>query len=390
MAIPRVMRSASVAVLVAVVDAAVVFPGWDGWPSAAQVVAIAVVAGLAAWLPVVALLAALVLAVPGGANALLVWTGYQVGRQVVSRSGIVVAAVGSVGCLGVQLFVLSAPPGPVVSRYVIFVALPVVLGRYLAQQRRLVSAREAQRRQSRREQALHERLRIARDVHDSLGHRLSLISIQAAALEVTELPAKQREAVLELAASARQALDDLHELVGTLRDRGMPESRSLGGIDGLAAEFRATGAPVTVLREGVPAALAPAAYRVVEEGLTNAAKHAPGQPVTVSLRAEGDTLLVTVRNPLPAEHRRNANGRTGHGLAGLDERVRLAGGMFHTASSDQEFRLVAMLPLTDAIEEAEPEVPASRRRLWVVALTLTAAAIVILAGPASMLGGLGG
>ncbi|WP_344316577.1 sensor histidine kinase [Acrocarpospora pleiomorpha] len=382
------MRSGAVAVLVAVVDAVVLFPGWDGWASVAQVAGVAVVAGLAVWLPVVGLLAALVLAVPGGANALLVWTGYQVGRQVVSRLGVVVAAVGAAGCLGVQVFLLGVPPGPVVSRYVIFVALPVVLGRYLAQQRRLVSAREAQRRQSRREHALHERLRIARDVHDSLGHRLSLISIQAAALEVTQLPAKQREAVLELAASARQALDDLHELVGTLRDRGVPESRSLGGIDGLAAEFRATGAPVTVLREGVPAALAPAAYRVVEEGLTNAAKHAPGQPVTVSLRAEGDTLLVTVRNSLPAGHRHGASGRAGHGLAGLDERVRLAGGMFHTTSSDQEFRLVAMLPLTDAVEEeAELEVPASRRRLWVVALTLIAAAIVILAGPASLPGG---
>lgn len=395
----RALRWAVAALLVAVADAVLLYPGGPhGWVTAARVTGIAVVAAMASRLPVPAFLAALALAPPGGPSALLVWTAYQTGRLVVSRSGIAVAAVGVVCGLAWQLLLLSAPAGPVVSGYVVFVALPMVLGRYLAQHRSLRSARDAHRRQQRREHALladqerlRERLRIARDVHDSLGHRLSLISIQAAALEVTHLPPRQREAVRELAATARHSLDELHTLVGALRGRAEPGTRSLGALDGLAAEFRAAGTPVTVLREGTAGVPAPAAehaaYRVVEEGLTNAARHAPGQPVTVALRGEGDTLLVSVRNPLPA-HPAASSGRTGHGLAGLDERVRLAGGVFHTRTSDAEFRLVAMLPLAEAVEEAGPPAAApGRDRLWVVALALTAAVLVLVTGPTGVPGG---
>ncbi|WP_106402127.1 sensor histidine kinase [Actinocorallia populi] len=390
------MRSVVVALVVAAADAVMLFAGAGGphpW-AVVQVAAVAVVAVSAERWPATALSAALVLALSGEGNALLMLTGYRAGQRVVSRTGAAVAVGTAAACLGGQLF-LSVAPG-LVGRYVIFVALPAVLGRFLVQRRSLRAARDAHQRQLRREQALvadqerlHERLRIARDVHDSLGHRLSLLSIQAAALEVARLPPPQREAVLALAGTARRALDELHELVGTLRESGEPQTRSLDGIDDLVEEFRTAGTPVTVLREGTTFALGPvaehAAYRVVEEGLTNAAKHAPGQPVAVSLQGEGDAFLVSVRNPLPEGHR---PGRAGHGLAGLDERVGLAGGAFHTTSSEGEFRLVAMLPTTETAEEtAEPVPSAGEDRLWIAALVLTAAAIMVVAGPAGTPGG---
>ncbi|GAA0439558.1 hypothetical protein Acor_13860 [Acrocarpospora corrugata] len=396
------IRAAVIILFVVVADALLLFPvGFRGWAAAAQVVAVAVLAVLAVRLPVVAFLAALGLALPGGATALLMWASYQAGRQVVSRTGAVAVAGGIVACLGAQVLVLATAPGLVVARYAVFVALPMVLGRYLAQSSGLQSAREAHKRQQSALLATQERLRIARDVHDSLGHRLSLLSIQAAALEVTHLPEPQREAVGQLADTARQALDELHDLVGTLRESRSPEARSLNEIDVLAAEFLATGTPVTVRREGALGLLdtsaAHAVYRVIEEGLTNAAKHAPGHHVTVSLQTENGALLVNIRNPLPGQtglarleesartHPSPESGRAGHGLAGLEERVRLAGGVFQVARSEKEFRLSAMVPLTGSVEV--PAVASARSRLWAVALALTPAVLLILAGPANVVAG---
>ncbi|GII95953.1 hypothetical protein Ssi02_61840 [Sinosporangium siamense] len=426
------------------------------WLTAGRLVVIVVAAALAPRLPLAAFTVALPLGLPGGGQALLMWTGYQVGRQVVTRPGAAVAVAATLACLGVEVLFLSPLPGIVVFEYVIFAGLPVLLGRYVAEHMGLKAARDAQRRQLRRERGLlvdrerlQERLRIARDVHDSLGHQLSLISIQAAALEVTGLPPRHRKAIGDLAATARQAADELHDLVGGLRGRSDPEARSLGDVDALVARFRAAGTPVTVLHEDTPRPLTPAAadaaYRVVEEGLTNAAKHAPGLTVTVSLRAEGDTLLVTVGNPLPpipgvygeagssdapdrahtrarvreatgSPRRPLAHGddtggreavpsdageceagssdagvcasRTGYGLTGLDERVLLAGGALHVASSGGEFRVVAMLPISeDGDEEPGPEMPAGRRRLWTGLIGLAAIILVLATGPADFSGG---
>src|SRR5690606_37148500 len=97
----------------------------------------------------------------------------------------------------------------------------------------------------------------------------------------------------------------LHELVGALRTTDEePSGPCVAGIAELVGEYRAAGVPVTLHRRGeprpLPAAADPVAYRVVEEGLTNAARHAPGRPVTVTLDWEPDALLIEVVNPLPA------------------------------------------------------------------------------------------
>jgi signal transduction histidine kinase len=321
------------------------------------------------------------------------------------------------GCFAVQL--LARPVDPhalsnLVATYVVFVALPLLVGRYLAQHQRLVSALDRHNRQLRRErellaerERLRERLLIARNMHDSLGHRLSLVSIQAAALEVSELPPRQRQAVRQLATAARGAMDELHELVGALRQQDETGGRSPGvaAISEVVEEFRAAGMPVTLLHRGepqpLPTAVGQAAYRVVEEGLTNAAKHAPGQRVTVCAEWEPDALLLTVVNDLPdcptapcdapaatgdAPAVRRGIG-VGHGLTGLSERVRLAGGFLDRKPSDGEFRLVAMLPAV--VEEAAADDLPAVGRIRTVVLGFATAALMFVVLPAGMLLGAG-
>ncbi|AXB43740.1 hypothetical protein A4R43_15385 [Amycolatopsis albispora] len=329
--------------------------------------------------------AAVLACLTGGGYALLLCTSYRAGQQAGSRRDYLTVGLAAAVYLGVQV---AAGP-QLVPKVVVLVASPMVVGRYFAQHRQLVAALDEHNRRLRAErdllaerERLTERLRIARDMHDSLGHRLGLLSVQAAALEVGGAP--DREAVRRLAGIARQATAELHELVGTLRRPGEVEGREprLAEIVGLADEFRAAGMRVELRDEGEARQVEPeveqAAYRVVEEGLTNAAKHAPGAEVQVSLRWEDDALLVSVRNELSS-----AAENTGrHGLAGLAERVALAGGLVHHERSDKEFRLTAMLP-APVKQEAEPR---SLGRVRVAALVLAVVSMVAMVGPASAFG----
>ncbi|MFC5835801.1 sensor histidine kinase [Nonomuraea insulae] len=297
-----------------------------GWALIAYATVTALVMAASPRLPSAAFLGALTMAVlTGGSFALLIYTGYRAGQRIATRRDVAVTAGAVLTYLGMVLMMAersAIEPAPVLARVVLLTVLPVMAGRYLAQQRELTAARE--------------RLRIARDMHDSLGHLLSLVSVQAAALEVGALPPEQKLAVRGLAGSARAAAAELHAVVSTLR-RGP----GVEGIDGLVQRFRAAGGAVAYERSGVPVAVtgSRAAYRVVQEGLTNAAKHAPGAPVRVSLDWEPDALLVTVSNPASGRH-----GVPGNGLAGLAEQVRAEGGLLRVHDEQEEFRLVAMLP----------------------------------------------
>ena len=322
-------------------------------------------------------LAMVVAAAAGGAYALLIWASYRGGRSASSpRTTIALAGI-AVGGAAVQL---ALPPAGsrqisrVAVTLLIFVVLPALVGRYLAQQERLVSALGERAR-------LAERLRIARDMHDSLGRRLSLISIEAAALEVGHLPAREHEAVQRLAVSAREAMTEVYEVIGALRD-----PRGASAIRTLVASFRNAGISVTVRGDeslpDLPPAADQAAYRVVEEGLTNAAKHAPGRRVTVSLEPQSDTLLVTVANPAPSRSAPSAGGR---GLTGLDERVRLAGGLLHHQRSGGAFRLVAMLPIANQPAGDHSTLPSPPVRLGKTAIGIAVGILVFVALPASLM-----
>ncbi|GAA3127005.1 sensor histidine kinase [Streptosporangium carneum] len=402
------------AAFVVVVDTALLVAGHRDdlppWGAPAYALAAVLLVALRFRFPVAAFAGALVLALlTDSAYVLLLWSAYQAGTEVVSRSGMAVVVGATLGNLVVRLSVHFADPRAVMSVLAVhgvFVALPLIVGLYLAQHRRLVSALDRHNRQLllQREllgeqERLRERLRIARDMHDSLGHRLGLVSVQAAALEVSALPAPQRQAVRQLAGAARDAVNELHELVGALRGAEETPSRPLTAeaIGGLVEEFGEAGVAVTLRTHGEPLPLSPAAgqaaYRVVEEGLTNAARHAPGLPVTVEVGWESDALLLTVANPMPDD--REVAG-AGHGLSGLEERVRPAGGFLDHGLSGDRFRLFAMLPA--AVEPAGERVEeqawddrlSTAGRLRTAAVGVAAGALMFAFLPASLLLGVAG
>lgn len=324
--------------------------------------------------------------------ALLAWTAYLTGLTLPRRGDAAAVAGVALAAAAVQVGLHGVPQH--VSGFVVFTALPLLIGRYLAQHRRLVRTLDAHNRQLRTERALvaekeqlAERLRIARDMHDSLGRRLSLVSVRAAALEVTDLPAPQRAAVGALAGSARDAVTELYQLIGSLRGTAA-EGPGADRIPALVEEFRAAGVPVTVTGDvtgdvtGLPVAQSRAAYRVVEEGLTNAAKHAPGHPVAIHLTCETGTVLVTVTNPVTAGATRGG----GFGLTGLAERAGAAGGLVDHRVEDGEFRLVAMLPTRSPDLPPEPRLTRTR----VAILGAATAMLLLILLPASIAVGVRG
>jgi signal transduction histidine kinase len=234
----------------------------------------------------------------------------------------------------------------------------VAIGMLVRSQRLLVRswadrARQAEEGQRMRiEQArLGERERIAREMHDVLAHRISLLAVHAGALEVRrEAPGPEREAAGVIRRCAYDALEDLRQVVGMLRepaadDRPQP---TLTDLPALVQQSRDAGAAVRLDLSGgepVPDAVGRHAYRVVQEALTNARKHAPGAPVRVAVRGRAaDGLTVEVGNPLAAG---GSMPGAGAGLIGLAERVQLAGGRFeHGPTPDGEFRVRAWLPWT--------------------------------------------
>jgi signal transduction histidine kinase len=205
-----------------------------------------------------------------------------------------------------------------------------------------------------------ERTRIAREMHDVLAHRISLLSLHAGALEFRPdaPPDEVARAAGVIRASAHAALQDLREVIGVLRaDPAAAESATperpqptLADVPALVAESRAAGVRVGVVDEvvdpaAVPAAVGRSAYRIVQEGLTNARKHAPGAAVTVRLAGgPGEGLAVEIRNPWPVGGGTPIPG-AGTGLVGVAERVTLAGGRLeHGRDADGDFRLAAWLP----------------------------------------------
>jgi len=236
-------------------------------------------------------------------------------------------------------------------------------------------ARRAEAEQASRvaEARVAERARIAREMHDVLAHRLTLLATYAGALEYRpDAPPEQlARAAGVVRAGVHQALDELREVITVLRDDDDVDGKhplpGLADLDGLIAETRDAGTAVDVTRrvtqqEDLPGGLGRTAYRVLQEGLTNARKHAPGRPVRVLLAGKpGGRLVVELANPVgPADPVINGSGT---GLIGLTERVRLAGGEIdHSISADGEFVLRAWLPwpaeTAETAESADPAEPA--------------------------------
>ncbi|MGN9809854.1 sensor histidine kinase [Micromonospora sp. BQ11] len=250
--------------------------------------------------------------------------------------------------------------------------LPWLVGRHRRQHEVLVEARRRHDEARQREREglaervrLRERARIARETHDSLGHDLSLIALRAAALELADdLPPRHRAAAGELRASVAAATERLHGIIGVLREDGGPESvrPATETVSDLVDGAREAGMDVRLApSDGLPVlppTVASAVHRVVREALTNAARYAPGAPVTVTLEADGSRVAVCVVNGRPPAGPLPGPPSTGSGLLALTERVRVAGGVLTAGPRpDGGFEVHARLPrLAGAVPE-EPGAP---------------------------------
>ena len=224
-------------------------------------------------------------------------------------------------------------------------------------------ARRAETEQGRRvaEARVNERTRIAREMHDVLAHRLSLVATYAGALEYRpdSPPEQLARAAGVIRAGVHQALGELREVISVLRyeetlDDGQTDQGLQPGLDSiprLVQESRDAGERVLVDNRMADATVVPviagrAAYRVVQEALTNARKHAAGQPVRMVLDGQPGTMLVIdIHNALPGDATAPPSiPGSGAGLIGLTERVQLAGGRLDHEVTAGEFHLHASLP----------------------------------------------
>lgn len=214
--------------------------------------------------------------------------------------------------------------------------------------------RECARRQQEEARAGQERLRIARELHDVLAHNVSLINVQAGvALHLLdEQPERARPALEAIKEASSETLNEMRSVLSIMRRPGEQPPRSpTAGIDGLGelvARTTAAGIPVETSVSGDPRALPAsvdlAVYRIVQEALTNVARHArPASAVVRLAYGDGD---VTVEVDDAGAHRSAGNGATGNGIAGMRERVAALGGEFSAGPRpDAGFRVKARLPL---------------------------------------------
>ncbi|MFE6225076.1 MULTISPECIES: ATP-binding protein [unclassified Streptomyces] len=212
----------------------------------------------------------------------------------------------------------------------------------------LVSALEVQRREAAARQAVQEeRIQVGRDVHDLVGRELTVLAVRAEVLAVRARGEAHRKDFEELADTARRAHLMLNETLVRRADRD-GATRGLEGLADLAAESERMGSPVDLDVAEEVKALSPlrqtAVHRVVQECLTNAAKHAPGLPVRVGIGVEGPDLWIEVRNPLPKTPPDRAPVSTGTGLVSMDERVATMGGTFTAGEKDGAYVVRATLP----------------------------------------------
>lgn len=250
----------------------------------------------------------------------------------------------------------------------LFVALPVLLGLWTNARREVVAGLRERTEHLRREQEarteqarVQERARIAREMHDIVAHRVSLMVLQAGALQVNAPDDSVAVGAAQIRSTGREALVQLREVLGVLRgpERGGPQTDpqpSLADLDPLLGRSRGAGLPVERRDEGpvrpLPESVQRTAYRVVQEALTNVHRHAGAVATEVVLRYEPAALSVTVRNAAPRRSTEGLPG-SGFGLVGLRERTRLLGGALTTrADSDGGYTLTAVLPTAPAAAPA--------------------------------------
>ncbi|GAA1013376.1 sensor histidine kinase [Streptomyces thermogriseus] len=304
--------------------------------------------------------------------------------------------------------------GRLVTVLVAATMLPWFAGRFWCQYQQLVRAGWERAEQLQREQQLiadqarlRERARIAQGMHDVLGHDLSLIALSAGVLKLApDLEEHHRKAADDIRARAAAAVEHLGEVIGVLREGTDHTPMDPGGssLTSLTSEASAAGLAVELRIDGEPDDLPPvvkaAAHRVVQEALTNVAKHAPGATVTVHVTHTAAETRIVVENgpPSPTASLQPRPRSGGRGLIGLEERMRLIGGSFDHGPRDGGYAVVARIPHTPsppspvpAASWASRQLPQEHRRAWRrVGRALVAAVMVPLVTGALLSGALMG
>ncbi|MEV4668548.1 sensor histidine kinase [Microbacterium sp. LWO12-1.2] len=219
---------------------------------------------------------------------------------------------------------------------------------------RAVQTREAEARR----RVSEERLRIARDLHDTVAHQIAVISLSAgvASSTIDTLPDKAKESMATIRTAARTVLSEIGDLLAILRaddsddDSPIPQA-GVDNMDDLVAQFADAGLDVTTRVEGdvdrIPGAIGLVAYRVTQEALTNAHKHGSGSRAHVLIEVGGSDLTISVTNPLRPE--RSVALRptsSGLGLIGVRERVASVRGTVEAGPAPGGWKVVARMPLT--------------------------------------------
>jgi signal transduction histidine kinase len=380
----------AVAVLLVALDTAVTLIGGSWWPAqpdglawallAAQVLTdLSLVARRRAPLAVVGIFAAFTLAVTllispwhalQPANDSNIWApfgavlaAYAPVRLAADRRR-AIAAFAAVGLLAIITARPWQPSGTVIIFGLLRILFGPLLAMYVVARRRLVQALTERAERAEREQHLlaeqaraEERVRLAGEMHDVVTHRVSLMVLQAGALRVTAPDEPTRQAAEELRAAGCRALDELRDLVGILRtppdgDQAPKEAHpSTPDLGALAAESTRVGLTTELVEDGDSRLASPVVawtvYRVVEEALTNAHKHAPGARVTVRLRYDLANVRLEIRNTAPTRPVDPGLVGTGSGmgLASLRRRLELVRGTLHAGPvPDGGFCVEATLP----------------------------------------------
>ncbi len=302
-------------------------------------------------------------ATPGGA---LVYVLCLYAVAVRCEASVVITA-GLVTAVG-GILIEGQPP----TTAILVAAVPVLAGVVVRTRRGNTERLAVQERRHEGERAvLEERQRIARELHDVVAHHMSVIAIQAEAApyKVPEPPKELVESFAEIRASALSGLKELRRVLGVLRSDapGTAPQPGLDDLDGLLESARSAGVTVTAgvsgTRRPLPAGVDLSAYRIVQEALSNAMRHAPGAAVQVKLYYGDAALVVKVRNDRCAPETRSSaerdggpgEGGGGHGIIGMRERATMLGGNLQAGPTEKgDFLVTAALPLDDEPAADQP------------------------------------
>jgi signal transduction histidine kinase len=278
------------------------------------------------------------------------------------RRAQLLAGLAAVGAVLLADLLHSGQPGVLQTLgHVLLVALPLLAAEQVRTHRaylRLLEERlelaERTREQEAARRAEQERLRIARDLHDVVAHTLTEINVQAGSTAERTTPGEARAMLETIEQASHQAIGELRAILGILRDPSRPEAPrtpapTIQEIAELASRARQTGVEVDLEVSGEPPprlsdAVSLAAYRIVQESLTNARRHSPGAPVTIQLQYDTNNLAIAVDNPAAGNVASNGTSPAGVGITGMKERAAALGGTLHAGSENARFHVHAELP----------------------------------------------